>query len=85
MTLIDVLETIFLCLVFGSIIAYSSLELPDQLRRRKCKRKGHDWEFYSVANGYYSYDVEQAGYCKRCGEDTHGKYFYAGKEGKRWR
>ena len=39
-----------------------------------CKRKGHDWDKYTVSTGYYSYDIEQAGYCKRCGWDTHGEY-----------
>ena len=39
-----------------------------------CKRKGHDWDKYTVSTGYYSYDIEQAGYCKRCGYDTHGEY-----------
>lgn len=36
-----------------------------------CKLKGHDWETYAYSTGYYSYDVEQAGHCKRCGFDTH--------------
>lgn len=40
-----------------------------------CKKYGHHWNIYTVSTGYYSYDVEQAGYCSRCGADTHGKYF----------
>ncbi len=43
-------------------------------KRLMCKYKGHNWETYTVSMGYWSYDVEQAGYCKRCGYDTHGKY-----------
>jgi hypothetical protein len=39
-----------------------------------CKHVGHDWETYTVSTGYYSYDIEQAGYCLRCGWDTHGEY-----------
>jgi len=36
-----------------------------------CKHKGHDWETYAYSTGYYSYDVEQAGHCRRCHFDTH--------------
>lgn len=36
-----------------------------------CKHKGHDWETYAYSTGFYAYDVEQAGSCKRCGFDTH--------------
>jgi len=38
-----------------------------------CRHKGHDFEIYShmPKGGYYPYDMEQAGYCKRCGFDTH--------------
>jgi 2-polyprenyl-3-methyl-5-hydroxy-6-metoxy-1,4-benzoquinol methylase len=39
---------------------------------RKCN---HKWETYTVSTGYYSYDVEQAGYCTKCGYDTHGDYY----------
>lgn len=44
-----------------------------------CKRKGHDWEMYiadSGCNSYYNHydNIEQAGYCRRCGYDTHGQY-----------
>ncbi|WP_179215764.1 hypothetical protein [Paenibacillus sp. MY03] len=39
-----------------------------------CKFRGHDWTTYTVSTGYYSYDIEQAGYCERCGYDTHGDY-----------
>ena len=43
------------------------------LKKLICKIKGHDFEIYSYMppNGYYSYDCEKAGYCKRCGYDTH--------------
>jgi len=44
------------------------------LSRPICRYKGHNWETYAVSTGYYSYDIEQAGYCKRCGHDTHGEY-----------
>jgi hypothetical protein len=42
-------------------------------KRLVCKIKGHDWETYAYMpkGGYYSYDFEQAGHCKRCGADTH--------------
>lgn len=50
-------------------------KLIQHIKRLICKRKGHDWESYTVSTGYWSYDIEQAGYCKRCGEDTHGEYF----------
>jgi hypothetical protein len=39
-----------------------------------CEQEGHDWDTYTVSTGYWSYDIEQAGYCLRCGEDTHGDY-----------
>lgn len=39
-----------------------------------CKHWGHKWISYSVSTGYWSYDIEQAGYCERCGYDTHGEY-----------
>ena len=48
-----------------------------------CKYKGHDWEIYTVSTGYYSYDIEQAGYCKRCGYDTHGEYPQCSKKIRR--
>ena len=43
------------------------------IRRFICKCKGHDWEVYAVSTGlgYYSYDIEKAGQCKRCGVTTH--------------
>lgn len=44
------------------------------IKRLICKYKGHDWDIYEVSTGYYSTDVEMAGYCVRCGEDTHGEY-----------
>lgn len=44
------------------------------IKRLICKKLGHKWDYYIVNTGYYSYDMEQAGYCKRCGYDTHGQY-----------
>lgn len=44
------------------------------LKRFICKYKDHDWITYAVSTGYWSYDIEQAGYCRRCGFDTHGEY-----------
>lgn len=41
------------------------------IKRLICKYKGHDFEVYPHCTGYYSYDVEMAGHCKRCGFDTH--------------
>ena len=42
-----------------------------RIRKIICKQFGHKWEIYSVSAGYCSYDVEEAGHCKRCGCDTH--------------
>lgn len=44
-----------------------------------CEKLGHDWEIYTVTLEPHNHwhDIEQAGYCKRCGEDTHGQYPYA--------
>lgn len=44
------------------------------IKRFICKHKGHKWTTYTVSTGYWSYDIEQAGYCTRCGYDTHGEY-----------
>ena len=41
------------------------------IKKLICKIFGHDWEFYAYSTGYYSYDIEKAGHCKRCGYDTH--------------
>lgn len=41
------------------------------IKRLICKYKGHDFEIYEFSTGYYSYDIEMAGCCKRCGFDTH--------------
>jgi len=43
------------------------------IKRLICKLVGHKFTVYPKQLGYYSYDVEKAGYCKRCGFDTHGK------------
>ena len=40
-------------------------------KRILCKLFGHKWITYSYSTGYYSYDVEQAGICRRCGCETH--------------
>ncbi|MEK3851237.1 hypothetical protein MKX59_19545 [Paenibacillus sp. FSL R7-0340] len=39
-----------------------------------CRYRGHKWETYTVSTGYGSNEIEQAGYCVRCGWDTHGEY-----------
>lgn len=51
-------------------------ELLNSFTNKECKEKGHDWTMYVVKSGlgYSSYDIEQAGYCERCGYDTHGEY-----------
>lgn len=41
------------------------------IKRLICKYKGHDWETYVVSTVYWSHDIEQAGFCLRCGADTH--------------
>lgn len=41
------------------------------INRLICKYKGHNFEVYPFQVGYWSYDIEMAGYCKRCGFDTH--------------
>lgn len=51
-----------------------SMKILLWIKKLLCKHKGHDWEVYSYSTGYYSYDVEMAGYCKRCGFDTHAEY-----------
>lgn len=38
------------------------------------KECNHEWTTYTVSTGYWSYDIEQAGYCEKCGYDTHGEY-----------
>lgn len=43
-------------------------------KRLICKYRGHKWETYTVSTGYWGNDIEQAGYCTRCGYDTHGEY-----------
>ncbi len=47
------------------------------IKRYKCKRKGHRFITYAVptsSNPIHWHDIEQAGYCERCGYDTHGEY-----------
>lgn len=34
----------------------------------------HNMESYIVQVGYEPNSIEQGGYCKRCGYDTHGEY-----------
>lgn len=53
------------------IVKISEIELS----RTQCEVDGHKWETYEVSTGYWSNDIEQAGCCLRCGEDTHGEYF----------
>jgi len=36
-----------------------------------CRLFGHKWEIYEYRTGYYPTDIEMAGYCIRCGFDTH--------------
>lgn len=44
------------------------------IKRLICKKFGHKWSYYTVSTGHWSYDIEQAGYCRRCEYDTHGEY-----------
>lgn len=44
------------------------------LKRFICKYRDHDWITYTVSTGFWGNDIEQAGYCRRCGFDTHGEY-----------
>lgn len=44
------------------------------IRRFICRWRGHHWVSYTVSTGYWGQDIEQAGYCTRCGYDTHGEY-----------
>lgn len=41
-----------------------------------CDKEGHVWEeyIYHEYKGYGNVYSEQAGYCTRCGFDTHGQY-----------
>jgi len=41
------------------------------IKKLLCRIFGHKWEIYEHKTGYWSYDIEMAGYCKRCGYDTH--------------
>ncbi len=43
------------------------------IKRIICKIFGHRFETYIHQTGYWSYDIEQAGHCVRCGYDTHSK------------
>lgn len=47
-------------------------KIKKYISRFVCKYRGHDWKVYYVDTGVWSKDV--AGYCERCGGDTHGKY-----------
>lgn len=42
-----------------------------RLKRLLCRCFGHKWEVYEHRTGYWSYDIEMAGHCSRCGLDTH--------------
>lgn len=42
-----------------------------RLRKFICKIKGHNFETYIFRYGIWSDDIEQAGFCIRCGYDTH--------------
>lgn len=41
------------------------------IKRLICKFIGHKWTIYPVSISRFSSDIEQAGYCDRCGFDTH--------------
>jgi len=40
------------------------------IKKLLCHLFGHKWEIYEHRTGYWSYDIEMAGHCKRCGYDT---------------
>lgn len=42
-----------------------------RIKKLVCKIFGHKWSIYEHKTGYYSYDIEMAGHCSRCGADTH--------------
>lgn len=46
----------------------------EYIKRFIYKHKGHNWITYTVSTSYWSYDIEQAGYCRQCGFDTHVEY-----------
>lgn len=46
-------------------------KLEKIIRKVICRYKGHKMSMYAFQTGYWSYDVEQAGFCERCGYDTH--------------
>jgi len=46
-------------------------KLIQEIKEFICKIRGHDWETYEYKTGYWLYDIEQAGHCRRCGFDTH--------------
>ncbi|WP_407857660.1 DUF1660 family phage protein [Enterococcus hailinensis] len=45
--------------------------MPMFIKRWMCKLKGHNFESYEFRIGPYPLDIEEAGYCTRCGFDTH--------------
>lgn len=46
-------------------------KIKKSIKELICRRYGHDWETYAYTTGYFSYDIEQAGRCRRCHFDTH--------------
>jgi hypothetical protein len=49
-------------------------QIIKRIKRFICKIFGHKWSIYAYKTGYESYDIEKAGYCERCGYDTHEDY-----------
>lgn len=45
--------------------------LINYFKRLICKHKGHKFVAYAYQYGMEPTDVEMAGYCTRCGYDTH--------------
>jgi hypothetical protein len=44
------------------------------IKRLWCKWFDHKWIIYHAGCTYLDHVGEMAGYCKRCGFDTHGEY-----------
>lgn len=45
------------------------------IKRLWCKWFGHKFEIYHAGCTYLDPVGEMAGYCNRCGRDTHGEYY----------
>lgn len=52
------------------MIELKKYKLQKRIGVLTCRLIGHDWTSYPAYYGVYG-DFEKAGYCERCGADTH--------------